>query len=45
VVKPVNVQEFIKVVTPLGVFLVRLNEPPPGSVKKSKEVKAAGEVH
>jgi hypothetical protein len=45
VVKPVNFQEFIKVVKQLGVFWVRLNEPPPGSVNKSKEVNAAGEVN
>ena len=36
VVKPVNFQEFIAAVRQLGVFWALLNEPPPGSVKKTR---------
>jgi CheY-like chemotaxis protein len=36
VVKPVNFQEFIEAIRQLGVFWALLNEPPPGSVKRSK---------
>jgi len=35
-VKPVNFQEFIEAVKPRGVFWALLNEPPSGSVKKSR---------
>ncbi len=36
VVKPVNFAEFIKAVKELGAFWAVINEPPPGSVKKSQ---------
>jgi len=35
VVKPVNFHEFVNAVRELGVFWAVINEPPPGSVKKS----------
>jgi CheY-like chemotaxis protein len=35
VVKPVDFHEFINAVKELGVFWALINEPPPGSVKKS----------
>lgn len=35
VVKPVNFHEFVNAVKELGVFWAVINEPPPGSVKKS----------
>ncbi|MEW6324982.1 MAG: response regulator [Nitrospirota bacterium] len=36
VVKPVNFQEFVTAVKQLGVFWALLNEPPPGSVRRSR---------
>ncbi|HUK56953.1 MAG TPA: response regulator [Nitrospiria bacterium] len=36
VVKPVDFQEFIEAVKRLGIFWALMNEPPPGSVKKTK---------
>ena len=35
VVKPVNFQEFVSAVKELGVFWAIINEPPPGSIKKT----------
>jgi DNA-binding response OmpR family regulator len=35
VVKPVDFHEFVNAVKELGIFWALVNEPPPGSVKKS----------
>jgi len=37
VVKPVNFQQFIEAVKELGAFWAVINEPPPGSVRKTKK--------
>jgi len=36
VVKPVNFTEFVEAVKSLGVFWAIVNEPPPGSLKKTR---------
>jgi DNA-binding NarL/FixJ family response regulator len=36
VVKPVDFQQFVEAVKELGAFWAIINEPPPGSVRKTK---------
>ena len=44
VVKPVDFHEFVNAVKELGVFWAVINEPPPGSVRRRRDVSAPHSV-